>query len=73
MLAMGFGAASSALGRGELCYRLVERCDDGGLMIEEFTAPNDEIARERALDVAEDERFQLWRGESLILGPPPVS
>lgn len=67
MLPMGLSAAGSALLRGELRYRLVERCGDG-VVVEEFTAPNDEVALERALDVAEDERFQLWRGQSLILG-----
>jgi hypothetical protein len=68
MLQVGLGAGSSALRRGEMRYRLVERCRDGGYMIEEFTAPCDQEALDRALDVAEGGSIQLWCGERLILG-----
>lgn len=66
MLATSFALRSA--GGLELRYRLVERTADGGFMVEEFTAPSDEIALERALDVAEGGAIELWRGERLILG-----
>lgn len=61
------GVAAAVAG-GQFLYRLVERFADGGCMVEEFIAPNDAEALERARDVAETETMELWNGERRIAG-----
>lgn len=65
---LAFGAGGSALRRGQVRYRLVERFRDGAQSVEEFTAPNDDIALARAREVAEADVVELWRGHRLISG-----
>lgn len=61
-----FAGARAAVAGGQLLYRLVERFADGGCMVEEFIAPNDAEALERALDVAETDTVELWNGERRV-------
>jgi hypothetical protein len=65
MLLAGFGLTGAALRRGQL-YRLVEQAANGAIQTEEFHAPDDQSAIERALSVAEGVRLELWRGDQLV-------
>ena len=63
--AMGDSVWSGQIGEPTL-YRLVERFPDGRCMIEEFMAPHDAEALERARDVAESDTIELWSGERRV-------
>ena len=65
MMLAGFGMAGAMLRRGQL-YRLVEHAANGDTQTEEFHAPDDKSAIERALSVAEGVRLELWRGDELV-------
>ena len=47
-------------------YWLVEFEGAGPPDREAFLAPSDDVALDRALDVAEGEFFELWEGERLV-------
>jgi hypothetical protein len=64
MLLTGFAGAGAAIRRGRR-YRLVEALPGGQERSEEFSAPDDATALERAALVAEG-RMELWRGRVLI-------
>lgn len=61
----GFGLAGASLRRGRT-YRLVERTANGRTLTEEFPAPDDDSALERALSVADHGVVELWRGGELV-------
>jgi len=61
----GFGIAGASLRRGRM-YRLVEHYVDGTLHSEEFPAPDDDSALERALSVADGGVIEVWRGAELV-------
>ena len=61
----GFGIAGASLRRGRM-YRLVEQYVDGTLHSEEFPAPDDDSALERALSVADGGVIEVWRGAELV-------
>lgn len=61
----GFGIAGASLRRGRT-YRLVERTPTGETLTEEFPAPDDDSALERALSVADSGMIELWRGAELV-------
>ena len=65
MMLAGFGMAGAMLRRGQL-YRLVEHSANGDIQTEDFHAPDDKCAIERALSVAEGVRLELWRGDELV-------
>lgn len=65
MMLAGFGMAGAMLRRGQL-YRLVEHAANGDTQTEDFHAPDDKSAIERALSVAEGVRLELWRGDELV-------
>ena len=65
MMLAGFGMAGAMLRRGQL-YRLVEHAANGDTQTEDFHAPDDKCAIERALSVAEGVRLELWRGDELV-------
>ncbi len=69
MLIMGFGAAGAAMRRrhSEMTYRLEERAPHGGVMTEEFAAPDDDAALIRVAGVVSGD-FKLWRGDVLVRG-----
>lgn len=56
-------------------YRLVEIDREGRVSSEDFSAPNDDEALERAIEVGRGPMIELWCGARLIrrwsaLGPP---
>lgn len=61
----GFGIAGAQLRRGRV-YRLVERHVDGTTHSEDFPAPDDDSALERALSVADGGVIEVWRGAELV-------
>ncbi|WP_397422428.1 PEPxxWA-CTERM sorting domain-containing protein [Phenylobacterium sp.] len=65
MMLAGFGMAGAMLRRGQL-YRLVEHAANGDTQTEDFHAPDDKCAIERALSVAEGVRLEIWRGDELV-------
>lgn len=69
MLIMGFGAAGAAMRRrhSDMTYRLEECVPQGGVMTEEFAAPDDDAALNRAASVVAGD-FKLWRGDVLVRG-----
>jgi hypothetical protein len=69
MLIMGFGAAGAAMRRrnNDLTYRLEECVPHGGVLTEEFVAPDDAAALHRAVSVVDGD-FKLWRGDVLVRG-----
>lgn len=69
MLIMGFGAAGAAMRRrhSDMTYRLEERVPHGGVLTEEFAAPDDDAALTRAASVVSGD-FKLWRGDILVRG-----
>ncbi len=69
MLIMGFGAAGAAMRRrhSDKTYRLEECAPHGGVMIDEFAAPDDAAALDRAVSVVAGD-FKLWRGDVLVRG-----
>ena len=69
MLIMGFGAAGAAMRRrhSDMTYRLEECAPHGGVMTEEFAAPDDSAALNRAASVVDGD-FKLWRGDVLVRG-----
>ena len=73
MMIMGFGAAGAMMRRrqDEVTYRLEECAPYGGLLTEEFAAPDDEAALNRAASVVSGD-FKLWRGDVQIGGESAV-
>ena len=69
MLIMGFGTAGAAMRRrhADMTYRLEECVPHGGVLTEEFAAPDDVAALNRAASVVDGE-FKLWRGDVLVRG-----
>ena len=69
MLIMGFGAAGAAMRRrhADMTYRLEECVPHGGVLTEEFAAPDDVAALHRAASVVDGD-FKLWRGDVLVRG-----
>ena len=69
MLIMGFGAAGAAMRRrhSDMTYRLEEFAPHGGVLTEEFAAPDDVAAVSRAASVVDGD-FKLWRGDVLVRG-----
>ena len=61
----GFGMAGMSLRRGRT-YRLVEQAPNGQMISEEFPAPDDDSALERAISVADHGIVELWRGAELV-------
>ena len=69
MLIMGFGAAGAAMRRrhSDMTYRLEECSPHGGVLTDEFAAPDDAAALNRAVSVVAGD-FKLWRGDVLVRG-----
>lgn len=69
MLILGFGAAGVMIRRQprEATYRLEEAAPEGGMLTEEFSAPDDPSALSRAASVVDGD-FKLWRGDVLVQG-----
>ena len=60
--------SGSASGRSESqhTYRLLEIHADGREISEGFSAPDDDVALERALSVGVARTIELWRGAHLL-------
>jgi hypothetical protein len=66
LMILGFGAAGAAVRSRKHRYKLVERYSDGRVQVEEFIAPSDAVAVERAMSVAETGALEVWRGRTQL-------
>jgi hypothetical protein len=66
LMILGFGAAGAAVRSRRHRYKLVERFSNGRVQVEEFIAPSDAVAVERAMSVAETGALEVWRGRTQL-------